>query len=217
MAEADLPFVVYAAGGHARVVADALLASGREVLGFVDDDARRHGAEVLGLPVLSPAGFQELHRERPFYVALGIGDNDARRTVYERCLTSRLLVATVIHPAAVIARSARVGAGTVVLAGAVLNAEASTREGCIINTGAIVEHDVEVGAFAHVSPGATLAGGSKLGASSHLGANAVVIDDIVVGERTVVGAGAVVSRSLGDDVIAYGVPAKVRRRRGESR
>jgi UDP-N-acetylbacillosamine N-acetyltransferase len=208
------PFVVYASGGHARVVAEALQSTEHEVIGFVDDDVSKQGQNVLGLPVLAPGSLGELLKSRPFQVALGIGDNAARHASYERCVSLGLTVGSVTHRTAVVSPSAVVGVGTVLFAGSVVNAEARIGRGCIVNTGAIVEHNVEVGDFAHVSPGATLAGGSKLGAESHLGANAVVIDDVLVGARTIVGAGAVVHRSLPDEVVAYGVPARVGRSRG---
>src|SRR5690606_33189662 len=46
------PLVIVGAGGHATVVADALLASGAEVLGFLDADTALHGRTLCGLPVL---------------------------------------------------------------------------------------------------------------------------------------------------------------------
>jgi UDP-N-acetylbacillosamine N-acetyltransferase len=214
MAAPRTPFVIYASGGHARVVAEALGSMDHEVIGFVDDDVSKHGQNVLGLPVLAPGSLAELAKRQPFQVALGIGENAARRASFERCLGLGLTIGSVTHRTAVVSPSAVIGIGTVLFAGSVVNAEARIGRGCIVNTGAIVEHNVEVGDFAHVSPGATLAGGSKLGAESHLGANAVVLDDVLVGARSVVGAGAVVNRSLPDDVVAYGVPARVKRSRG---
>jgi FlaA1/EpsC-like NDP-sugar epimerase len=44
--------IVIGSGGHAIVVADALLAAGEIVLGFTDADRRRHGLCLCGLPVL---------------------------------------------------------------------------------------------------------------------------------------------------------------------
>jgi sugar O-acyltransferase (sialic acid O-acetyltransferase NeuD family) len=213
MSGSGVPFVVYAVGGHARVVADALQSTHQELIGFVDDNSAKHGCTVMGLPVFGVDSLLDLALERPLQVALGIGDNTARRACHERCLSMGLTLGSVIHRAAVVSPSAVVGAGTVIFAGAIVNAEARIGEGCIVNTGAIVEHNVVVGNFAHVSPGATLAGGSRLGADSQLGAHAVIIDDVFVGARTIVGAGAVVNRTLPDDVVAYGVPARVKRPR----
>jgi hypothetical protein len=43
------------AGGHAKVVADALLAAGKDdFAGFLDDDPASWGLHILGYPVLGP-------------------------------------------------------------------------------------------------------------------------------------------------------------------
>ena len=58
------PVLIIGAGGHAKVLADALLASGRQVLGFVESSAKDgHQAEVLpGLLVLgTDARRQDVH------------------------------------------------------------------------------------------------------------------------------------------------------------
>jgi sugar O-acyltransferase (sialic acid O-acetyltransferase NeuD family) len=204
--------VVYGASGHGKVVADALLASGTAVLGFVDDSAHLLGARVLGLPVLGGSAW--LTREAPHgdvYVALGIGENRARRLIAGRCCSWGAHLLAVVHPRATISASARVAEGAVIMAGAVVNAEADIQEGAIVNTGAIVEHESVVGEYAHVSPNAAMGGTTRLGELSQLGIGASVLPTITVGARTIVGAGAVVARNLPEGVVAFGVPARVAR------
>lgn len=204
-------FAVYGAGGHARVVADAILAAGGHVVAFVDDAPARVGASVLGIAVRGNDWLFSDPAAAALAVALGVGDNFARRRIAELCLARGRLLPPVVHPAATVASSATLGTATFCAARAVVNASAAVGAGVIVNTGAIIEHDVRVGDFAHVSPGACLAGGSALGALSHLGAGAVVLDDIFVGSGCIVGAAAMVNRHLPDDVVAYGVPARIRR------
>lgn len=43
---------VIGAGGHAKVVVATLQAAGEEVAGIYDDDASKHGSELLGVRVL---------------------------------------------------------------------------------------------------------------------------------------------------------------------
>jgi sugar O-acyltransferase (sialic acid O-acetyltransferase NeuD family) len=212
---AALPCVVYGARGHGRVVADALLTNNIVLIAFVDDDVHVRGTRVFDIEV-HDFDWLTQQRDRHLVVALGIGDNHARQSAAERCSKLGLVVRPVVHRSAIVSQRAELGAGSVVLAGAVVNAVASVGTGALVNTGAIVEHDVEIGPYAHISPNAVLAGGSRLGELSHLGAGAVVIDDVFVGARTVVGAGAVVTRHVPDDVVSYGVPARVRRQRVRS-
>jgi hypothetical protein len=72
-----------------------------------------------------------------------------------------LVLRSVVHPAAVVAPSATIGAGTLVMPGAVVNAEARIGANAIVNSGAIVEHDCEVGEGVHIAPGAVLCGGAR--------------------------------------------------------
>jgi len=59
--------------------------------------------------------------------------------------------------------------------------------------------------------------GIAVGRGCWLGANVVVLDGCTVGDGVVIGAGAVVTGGLPPGVVAAGVPARVIRRRGESK
>lgn len=195
--------VVFGAGGHGRVVADALEAAGLEVTAFVDD-----------APCLCRSGRWEVISSDAFVigpeveVALGIGSNEARAAVYERVISSGATVRTVIHPTAAISPSSRIGSGAVVLERAVVEIGAHIGVGAIINCGAVVTHDVVVGDFAHLSPNAVVAGGARIGAYTHVGAGAVVLPGVSVGERAIVGAGAVVRQDVPPKATVVGVPAR---------
>jgi sugar O-acyltransferase (sialic acid O-acetyltransferase NeuD family) len=199
--------LVFGAGGHGRVIADALVAAGEPILGFLDEE-KAPGTVIAGLPVLGAASSQDLVGAR---VALGIGDNAARARIAADLEEKGASLLTVVHPRAVVARSALLGDGTVVMALAVINADARIGRGAIINTGAVVEHDCDVGNFAHISPNATLGGGVSVGEITHIGIGATVLPKRRIGARSVMGAGAVVVHDLPDDVVAVGVPARIRR------
>jgi acetyltransferase-like isoleucine patch superfamily enzyme len=57
--------------------------------------------------------------------------------------------------------------------------------------------------------GAYTKGPIKIGSNSWLGTCAIVLDGITIGDGAVIGAGSVVTRSISDNCIAVGVPAKV--------
>jgi sugar O-acyltransferase (sialic acid O-acetyltransferase NeuD family) len=197
--------VVYGAGGHGRVVADAAAAAGFEVLGLLDD-AVPPGREVLGWRVLGNLAW--LAGQPDLLVAHGIGENAARERVARVAAHDGISFATVVHPSAVVSPHARVGAGAVVMALAALNPGCTVGVGAIVNTGAIVEHDVVVGDFAHVASKAVLAGGARLGRLALLGSGANVLPGRTVGEGGVVGAGAVVIHDVPPGAVVAGVPAR---------
>lgn len=202
--------VVYGAGGHGKVVADAARSVRRyEVIGFIDDDPAKAGAIVVGLPVLGGGDWLRAEAVRtPIGVALGIGPNAARRTVAERCEAWGGDLIVVVHRRAVVARSARLAAGVVVMAGAIVNPDAVLGRGAIVNTGAVVEHDLIVGEWAHISPNATTGGEARIGAFAHIGLGATVLPGVTVGDRAIVGGGAVVIRDVPEGATVAGVPAR---------
>jgi sugar O-acyltransferase (sialic acid O-acetyltransferase NeuD family) len=201
--------LVIGASGHGKVVADVVRAAGHELAGFVDDDPVRRRDGLWELPVL---GWEEcaalaVGPDRPA-IALGIGDNRARERVFERVLSAGFEVLTVVHPSAVIAPRARLGAGAVVMALVAVNPDAEVGEGAILNTGCVVEHDCHVGRFAHLSPNSALGGAVVIGDRTHLGLGAVVLQLVKVGADVRVGAGAAVTRDVPSGLTVVGLPAK---------
>jgi sugar O-acyltransferase (sialic acid O-acetyltransferase NeuD family) len=207
----DYEIIIVGAGGHAIVVADALLASGRRVLGFLDNDSARHGSRICGLSILGDDSTLMAHDPARVRLANGIGGTRGeglRFAVQKRLEAAGWQFVQVRHPTAVVSPFAKLGLGTQLMANSVVQPGAVVDAGCIINSGAIVEHDVELGAFVHIACNATICGGVRVGSHSHVGAAAVVRQGVSLGEATVVGAGAVVVHDFSGRGSLVGVPAR---------
>jgi sugar O-acyltransferase (sialic acid O-acetyltransferase NeuD family) len=209
------PIIIIGAGGHAAVVADALLAAGERVLGFTDTDKARHGRTLCGLPVLGDDSVLDAYAPDTLALANGTGGvgsasaEPQRSTVQERLSAVGWRFTPVRHPAAVVSPFARIGNSVQLLAASVVQAGAEIGEGCIVNTAAVVEHDVTLGAWVHVAPRALVCGDVTVGARSHIGAGAVVRQGLRLGEDTVVGAGAVVVKDFVGSCLLVGIPARL--------
>ena len=209
-----LPVIVVGAGGHAGVVAEALLEAGAKVLGFTDPDASLHGTLRLGLPVLGSDDVLTRYRAENVRLANGLGfvsltGGPALRARLQQQLEAQgWIFVGVVHPRAIVSRHATLGAGCQVLAGAIVQPGACIGAGTIINTAAIVEHDALVGDWCHLAPRATLCGQTRVGAGSLVGAGAVLRQSVSIGEDTLVGAGAVVLRDSPGHETLCGVPSR---------
>jgi UDP-N-acetylbacillosamine N-acetyltransferase len=201
--------VVYGAGGHGKVVADVARSAGHVVVCFLDDEEDRAGETFFALPVKASAAFLWDRAGRgEARAALGIGDNAARERAWARLRAAGMETPLLVHASAVVAPTARIGAGTVVMALVAVNPDAEVGEGSILNTGCVVEHDCRLGRFVHLSPNAALGGGVHIGDRTHLGLGAVVLPRVRVGADVRVGAGAVVHRDVPDGSTVVGVPAR---------
>jgi sugar O-acyltransferase (sialic acid O-acetyltransferase NeuD family) len=206
------PVIIIGAGGHAAVVADALMACGIEVVGFTDVDSRRQGCRKLGLPVLGKdepvlSGYCQDDIMLANGIG-GVGSTELRREVQIGLQQTGWRFITVRHPSAIVASKAQVGPGVQMLAGSIIQIGASIGEGSIVNTGAVIEHDCELGSYVHVAPRALLCGDVKIGSGSHIGAGSVVKQGLRLGPHTLIGAGAVVVKDFAGDGVLVGTPAR---------
>jgi UDP-perosamine 4-acetyltransferase len=210
MAGAKDRYLVVGAGGHARVVADLVRATGGVITGYIgrgEADVGTcvdpHGGMIVTSDSLALDYCEERHVDA---IALGIGDNALRVEAAER-LASRL-ARPLFHPTAIVSPSAKFGPGTVVLAGTIVNAGTVVGAAVILNTGCLIEHDCVIDDGAHISPGAVLTAEVRVGRSAWVGAGATVLPRLGIGPWAVVGGGAVVVHEVLEGTTVVGVPAR---------
>jgi sugar O-acyltransferase (sialic acid O-acetyltransferase NeuD family) len=195
------------AGGHGKVVADAALASGWDIVEFYDD--AWPGRTVNGhWPVLGDTAMLVQRAGEYEGVAVSIGNCAIR---WERQLILRAAgakLATIVHPRSWVSPFARLGPGTVVMAGGVINTDAVIGDAGIVNSDATVDHDCMLAHAVHVTPGAHLLGDVVVGAQSWIGVGAVARQGSRIGSNVIVGAGAVVVQDIPDGITVIGNPAR---------
>jgi len=213
------PIIILGAGGHARVLADALLPL--EISVFTDSnplkvDSPLHHAAVLGgddvALAYSPDDIQLVNGVGSVGIAIGKKgaalDTLGRVTLFKRFRAAGYRFLNVIHPSAIIAPDVALGEGVQIMAGAVLQTGTSIGDNTIVNTRASIDHDCHIGAHVHIAPGAVLSGGVTVGDYVHVGAGATIVQGIHIGANCMIAAGAVVIRDIPAGESVIGVPAK---------
>jgi acetyltransferase EpsM len=196
--------LLFGAGGHGRVVADAARSSGNwpRITASDRNPTLCQGELLPGIQLVEPQAVQP----SKFAVHIAIGSNAAREREAGFWGLERL--ESVIHPAAVMSSFSHVGAGSFIAAGAVLAPGAHLGKGVIVNHCAVIDHDATVGAFCHVAPHATLGGAVFLGQRVLIGSGAVVLPSVHIADDVIVGAGAVVTADIRQPGTYIGIPAR---------
>lgn len=210
----NIDIIVVAAGGHGRVLLDALLAGGARVRGLVDP-ALVAGSMVMDVVVLGGDEVLDSLDTNQCWLANGLGANPS---TVERAAMHRRLVArghrfvTVVHPSAVVGRASVLGEGCQIMARAVVQCGARIGRNVVVNTAASLDHDVIVGDDAFISPGAILCGNVQLEEGVFVGAGAILLPGVRVSAGAVIAAGAVVRSEVPAGTMYAGVPAREHRK-----
>jgi sugar O-acyltransferase (sialic acid O-acetyltransferase NeuD family) len=211
--------VLIGGGNQAHYTIDIIEKEGKYTIVGIIDSIQEVGSERFGYKIF---GRQEniLELIEQYTITGGvisIGDNWSRYFVYEQIkqLAPNFKFVNAIHPSVVVGNNVEIGEGVVAMAGCIFNPRASIGNFTFFATGAQVEHDCIVEDFASISAGSITGGYVKIGKHSAITLGVTIMDRLEIGQNTVVGSGSLVTKSLPDNVLAYGNPAKVVRERAK--
>jgi sugar O-acyltransferase (sialic acid O-acetyltransferase NeuD family) len=198
--------ILCGAGSHARVVLSLLQELCHAVPYILDDEPNASARSISGVPIRGPLSL--LPDRADTFAFLAIDDNQKREEAAQRFKNVNWV--TLIHPAAWVDPSAKLGAGTYVAAGAVVNANAVLSNHVLVNTGASVGHDCIVEDFVLVDSGARLGGGAHLGRGALCRIGSAVVPNCRIGARATLGPRAVAVEHVPAGETYVGVPARAR-------
>ena len=206
--------VVLGGVGSGVIVAEAIraaavLGAANELLGFLNDAVPR-GSALAGFPVLGR--FDDWRKCSPDTLFISAIPKPTEALARFRRLMSLGIPqdrwATVTHPQAVMADSAKLGRGSYIGPLAIVEAGLVAGEHTCLRGGCYISHDVSMERYVFVGPNATVLGRCRLGEGCHIGANAVCREERSIGRYAVLGVGAVVIRDIPDFAVVVGNPAK---------
>lgn len=227
--EVKRELVIIGAGGFGAIaacVADDINAALKQsddqakwnLIGYADGDPAKRGTNHAGRTVhgtIEEVGLNLRGHEVWFFCA--IGNNGARATMAKVAEELGWKPATLVHPSAIVARSAEIAAGTYVGPGTVISSNARIGAHVILDMQVSVGHDAVISDFCSVFPGARITGCCRLEEYVLVGANAALLPGTVVGDRAVVGACSLAHGHVPADTTILGVPARIIQKRSYSK
>lgn len=206
------PLLVIGAGGHARVLIDALLIQSATIFGITDPE-KEIGYEVVeGVRVLGSDEIIFNYLPDSIVLVNGLGSvktTTARQKIFELFKSKGYFFERVIHPSAIIARNVELTEGVQIMAGSIIQTGGYIGQNTIVNTGSRVDHDCYIGSHVHLAPGVTLSGGVRVNNGVHIGTGTTVIQGVQIGSNSLVGAGSLVLKDVPENVTVVGTPARV--------
>jgi sugar O-acyltransferase (sialic acid O-acetyltransferase NeuD family) len=209
--------VLFGGGNQLSYTLDILEKENKYNIVGIVDSVHEIGTSRFGYPVLGRQS-DFINIRDNYYIDGGIvtiGDNWARFNVSSDIIRAipDFQFINAIHPSVIISNSANIGVGVVAMAGCIINPNSTIGNFTFFATGAQIEHDCTIEDYASVSAGSVLGGHVHVKKFAAVTLNVTIIDRISIGENSVVGAGSVVTRSIPDNVVCYGSPAKIVRNR----
>ena len=191
---------IYGAGGHGKVVWDAMQKSNLKCEGFIDDQDLK---KWIDLPVFSSSSLNDM---RDVELHIAIGNCKTREEIAKKFQSLNFF--SIYHPDAIISSRAKIEVGTFLAAGSIIGPDVKVGKHSIINHHAVIDHDCSVGDFCHVAPHASLGGGVKVGQGVLIGAGAIVLPGLTIADYAIVGAGSIVTNDVASGATVLGNPAR---------
>ncbi len=176
------------------------------IIGFIDDDAKKHGSKVAGYPVLG--NIDALQNYRGAYTVPAFSTPKHKLAAAEKLHAAGANIATLVHPSAWISRRVKIGEGSIIYPGVHIDVDVEIGRYVLLNKLCTIGHDTVFGDYATAAPAVNIGGNCRIGDGVEFGINSAMIQGVSVGAWSVIGGGAIVVRDIPANTVAYGVPAK---------
>ena len=204
---------IFGSSGFAFEVADIAYS-----LGFNDIVLLSNDIDCLGvdgrLDIISESEVSKLV-ESDYVFAIGIGEPNIRKKIANKY--NNLDFLNLIHPKAVFGHGqldqVLKQKGNIITDGVVMINNIKIGDFGVYNLNATVGHDCIIGDFVSIMPSVNISGNVILQDEVFIGVGAVVLqgnpeNKIKIGQRAIVGASSLVTKSVEDNTIVFGIPAR---------
>lgn len=200
--------LILGASGHSVVATEIAESLGFTNISYCDIHGKQNRFLERNVSCEEPRDYADY-----FFVA--IGDNSKREIAFNafRLKNPSAIPVTLVHPSSVLAGRLSIGEGSIVMPLCAINGLTSIGKGVIVNTRSSIDHGCTLVDFSSIAPGATLGGNVFVDKRSAISIGSTISHNVKIGKDVVVGGCSLVLKDVEDNVVVYGVPAKLARTR----
>ncbi|MBR7781169.1 acetyltransferase [Undibacterium luofuense] len=204
--------VVVGGGGMAREVIalmNPVIQSGQVRIRGVIDDTLPLGEDFFpGYPYPVLGNIATFKPQESDLLLLAIGDPAARLKLGRELSTRGCRFFSFIHPTAIVAPDAKLGAGVVIYPYSLVSANTRLGDFVLINVHSGAGHDVVIGDGSVICAHVDLTGFVQVGEAVLIGSHASVLPKVRIGDCAKIGAGSIVVRSVRAHATVFAQPAR---------
>ena len=166
---------------------------------------------LLGYPVEIQDSLVSFRPENEFSYIIGTTTPGKHKLIAELKRTYSLTFSSLIHSTVHFGSNVHIGEGVLINARSTVGPNAYLDDHCVINRCVCLGHDTRIGKYSNIAPSVSIGGSTHVGDGCRIGIGATILDRLRIGNKTVIGAASLVTKDMPEAVVAFGVPAIVKR------
>ena len=143
------------------------------------------------------------------YFLYGSAKTSTRKKLIDTFNVDKSKLATIISKKSFVSKTVNVGNGCVINPMCSIAGKTIISDNVYINRSVSIGHHTFIGENTSINPGVNISGNVRIGKDCQIGVGATIIDNVTIGDNVIIGAGSVVTKSIPDNVVAYGNPCKI--------
>lgn len=200
---------IVGAGTYGEVMYELAEILGFTVKGFYDEDESKLNSVIMGTKVIGKFSLLKDNEIRGRNFIAAIGNNEARYNIMNKINQLGGYTPTLIHPSAIVSKSAVIGKGVYIQANAYIWTKVTIGDFCIISPSVVICHHTKIGKACLISNVSGVGASLIIEDKVFIGMGATIVTGLrQVGENSIIGAGSVVIEDLPPNSKVVGVPAR---------
>lgn len=179
-----------------------------DILGFIDDNEKLWGSNIIGYKVLGGLSWIENNTAENLYVIIAIANYKVKKSIVEK-LKGKVNFAIIIHPDVYIHRTNSIGEGTIIYPGVIMTVDIHIGNHVIVSPKCGIGHNSNIKDYVSLLWNVNVSGYDVIEEGVIMGSGSTVIQNKEIGQGAVIGAGSVVVRDVTEDTTSVGNPAIV--------